>query len=75
MKATVHPLKMRCENCGSEEVTRDGTLAWSVDEQRWEAAGAFDTFGCNSCGTEAKQVEEVKLEGDELKEYEEQFVG
>lgn len=48
-------LTMVCRNCGSEDVTRDAVVRWSVEDQAWEVSGIFDNADCDHCG-------ETKLE-------------
>lgn len=45
-------IKMVCSNCGSENVTRDGLLKWSVPDQQWEASAELDNTQCDDCGSE-----------------------
>ena len=60
-------VKMVCSWCGSDDVTRDGLLRWSVEEQKWEVSCELDNADCNKCGGEAS-LEEVEIDehGNEL---------
>jgi ribosomal protein L37AE/L43A len=44
------PVTYVCDKCGSEDVTRDATAAWSFEDQRWELAGCMDAAYCEDCG-------------------------
>lgn len=40
-----------CEECGSVDVYRDGTIGWNVQKQDWTEIGAvYDNGGCTHCG-------------------------
>lgn len=41
-----------CTHCGSDDVTRDGILRWSVQDQRWEVSAELQNEDCNACGGE-----------------------
>lgn len=41
-----------CEACGSLDVTRDATAAWSKSKQDWELCGVQDQAYCNKCDGE-----------------------
>lgn len=45
-------IKMICLKCGSENVTRDGLLKWSVPDQVWEMSAELDNTQCDDCGAE-----------------------
>lgn len=47
-----------CRQCGSEEVTRDAVVRWSVEDQDWQVSGIFDNADCDHCG-ETKLEEKV----------------
>lgn len=49
-------IKMICAKCGSEDVTRDGFLKWSVEKQAWDVVGELDHADCNSCGEEVDLI-------------------
>ena len=53
-------LQMVCEDCGSEEVTRDAWAQWNVETQDWELGAVFDYAYCHRCQREA-HIEEVPL--------------
>ncbi len=56
-------VKLVCPNCGSENITRDGLLRWSVPEQKWEVAGELDCMNCDDCdGEEISEAEEIEVE-------------
>lgn len=50
------PIKICCQNCGSEDVTRDAVVRWCVENQEWEVSNVFDNADCDNCG-ETKLVE------------------
>lgn len=52
-------IKIVCETCGSEDVTRDAVVRWSVDTQEWELSNIFDNGDCEKCGETS--LEEVAL--------------
>ena len=49
---------MICEDCGSEEVTRDAWAEWSVEAQGWVLGAVFDYAFCHRCqgSTHIKEV-------------------
>ena len=49
-----HPtIAIHCANCGSTDVSRDGTVLWDDDAQKWMDVGAvFDNGTCDDCGEE-----------------------
>ena len=53
-------VRMVCEDCGSEEVTRDAWAQWNVETQDWELGAVFDYAYCHRCQREA-HIEEVPL--------------
>jgi predicted nucleic-acid-binding Zn-ribbon protein len=57
-------IKLACPACGSDDITRDGVLRWSVEDQRWEAAGEFDQMDCAECGAEFHEAREIAVPGE-----------
>jgi hypothetical protein len=53
--------KMVCPYCGSEDVSKDATVRWDIDEQRWGVSGIFDNAHCDGCDTELKQISQVEI--------------
>lgn len=53
-------LRMVCEDCGSEEVTRDAWAQWNVEMQDWELGAVFDYAYCHRCQRDA-HIEERPL--------------
>ena len=51
-------IKMVCSHCGSDQVTRDGLLEWSIALQSWVVAGELDNTDCNVCGGQTSLREE-----------------
>lgn len=49
-----------CEECGSTDVHRDATAAWSTELQMWELCGIMDQGYCNDCDSEAN-LKEIPL--------------
>jgi len=43
-------VKMVCSNCGSDDVTRDAVVRWSIQSQQWEVSNVFDNSDCEACG-------------------------
>lgn len=41
-----------CKHCGSENVSHDGLLRWSIETQEWEVCSVFDNSNCDDCGAE-----------------------
>ncbi|WP_305097880.1 hypothetical protein [Croceibacterium aestuarii] len=46
-------VRMVCEDCGSEEVTRDAWAEWNVDMQHWQLGAVFDYAYCHRCQANA----------------------
>lgn len=38
-----------CPECGSEDIVKDATAAWSHAEQDWTLAGTQDNCVCQAC--------------------------
>lgn len=38
-----------CGSCGSDDVTRDATVRWDIERQRWELSNVLDNGDCNAC--------------------------
>ena len=49
-------IKMICPQCGSDDVSRDGTLRWDIAAQKWYVSGEHDTFYCEGCDSEIRDV-------------------
>jgi len=43
------PEKLVCDECGSEDVTVDGTLGWDTDTQEWVVVDVGDYSWCGGC--------------------------
>ena len=41
---------MRCQSCGSADITIDASARWDVKTQDWELSDVNDVFYCNDCG-------------------------
>jgi len=54
-------VRMVCEDCGSEEVTRDAWAEWNVATQDWGLGAVFDYAYCHRCQRDAR-IEEVPME-------------
>jgi ribosomal protein L37AE/L43A len=61
-------IKIVCAKCGSDDVRRDATAAWSVTEQQWELCGVQDQGYCEACEDEADLEEEEIEQAAEAKE-------
>lgn len=46
------PVRMVCEECGSELVTRDAWAEWDAEEQEWVLGAVFDFAFCHQCEDE-----------------------
>jgi hypothetical protein len=44
-----NPLRMVCEHCGSEDVTRDAWASWDIHTQDWALGAIFDYAYCHKC--------------------------
>ena len=51
------PVRMVCEKCGSELVTRDAWAEWNVDHQQWVLGAAYDYSFCHTCEGETRIME------------------
>jgi hypothetical protein len=60
-------IDITCNHCGSRNVTRDATVFWSVENQRWEPAAIFDNADCDDCGGECR-LDERDLDTGEVSE-------
>ena len=58
--AKVPKVRIVCENCGSEDVSRDAWGDWDVRRQRWELRTVFDYAHCHACDGETR-LEEVPV--------------
>lgn len=60
MSATTQPerLRMRCGNCGSEDVKADAFAVWNYELQMWEVQNTFDKGAfCEQCEGQTRIVE------------------
>jgi hypothetical protein len=46
-----------CSECGSENVRRDATAAWSFEAQVWQVAGILDCGTCEDCECERRLMD------------------
>lgn len=58
------PVRMTCETCGSELVTRDAWAEWDVAEQNWVLAAVYDYAFCHAC-EESTEITAVICEADD----------
>lgn len=49
-----------CETCGSADVTRDATVRWNQQAQKWELSDTMDHGDCNTC--ESHRLEDTPLD-------------
>jgi hypothetical protein len=49
-----------CSTCGSNDIRRNADCIWNTVKQAWEVVSLFDSFTCESCGTECN-VSERKI--------------
>ncbi len=57
-------VKQCCAECGSDEVSRDGSLRWNLAQQIWEHGGDLEAALCDECGHE--ELTEIALTDIEL---------
>lgn len=50
-------VRMICENCGSEDVSRDAWGHWDVEAQDWVLRTVFDYAHCHACDGETRIAE------------------
>jgi hypothetical protein len=43
-------IKLVCEKCGSEDVSRDASARWCETTQKWELSAVYDQAFCDACG-------------------------
>lgn len=56
-------LDMICPKCRSIYVVCNGWAVWSVEAQKWELEGLYDTTTCEKCGYETDDgAEEVEYD-------------
>ena len=48
---------MVCDECGSDEVSRDAWADWDIEKQEWVLGAVFDDARCHKCGCETSLVE------------------
>lgn len=53
------PVRIVCRKCGSEDVTRDAVVRWSVENQSWSVSGVFDNADCDNCGETLLEEKEI----------------
>ena len=53
------PIKMVCENCGSDDVWRDATAVWDYQAQLWDLGSMFQQEYCVACDCETHIINEV----------------
>ena len=51
-------LRMVCETCGSDDVSRDAWSDWDVAAQAWVLRTVFDYAHCHACDAETR-IEEI----------------
>ena len=56
----VPKVRMVCEKCRSELVTRDAWAEWDTDAQDWTLGAIYDYAYCHDCQGDA-HIEEVPL--------------
>lgn len=53
-------VRMVCERCGSELVTRDAWAEWDIDQQEWVLAAVYDNAFCHKC-EDVVHIDEVTV--------------
>ena len=53
-------IRIVCEECGSDHVSRDAWADWDTQTQCWVLGAVFDYGHCHECDGEAR-LEEVEL--------------
>jgi len=51
-------VRMVCNTCGSELVTRDAWAEWDVGQQDWSLGAVYDYAYCHACDGETR-IDEV----------------
>ena len=51
------PVKMVCQRCGSDHVSRDAWADWDAAAQQWLLGTVFDYGHCHVCECETTIVE------------------
>lgn len=51
------PVRMVCEECSSEHVTRDAWAEWDADQQEWVLGAVYDYAFCHDCEAETHILE------------------
>ena len=46
----------RCEDCGSDQVSRDANADWDPETQQWVLGAVYDAGFCHKCETERNLV-------------------
>lgn len=57
--------KMACPDCGSENVSKDATVRWDVDNQDWSISGIKSVGFCSDCKTELSRVAQIEVPLDQ----------
>lgn len=55
------PVKMVCNKCGSENVSNDALVRWSVRAQDWQISAVLDNATCEECGNDGSVINEVEI--------------
>lgn len=58
------PVRMICETCGSERVTRDAWAQWNVEGQDWTLGAIYDYAYCHACDGETRIEEQLVADDD-----------
>jgi type II secretory ATPase GspE/PulE/Tfp pilus assembly ATPase PilB-like protein len=53
-------VRMVCEKCRSEEVTRDAWAEWGADEQKWVLGTVYDHTFCHNC-QERTHIKQIRI--------------
>ena len=56
----VRKVRMVCEKCRSELVTRDAWAEWDVDDQEWVLGAVYDYAYCHECQGDAR-IEDIAI--------------
>ena len=60
------PVRVVCQLCGSDDVTRDAVARWCVEAQDWVLSGVHDDMQCQSCEYEGHSFKEERVDGRKI---------
>jgi len=55
-------MTFKCSKCGSEDIRRDASVAWSKEKQTWEIVTIYDKdIECNNCDAKNSDIVIIKI--------------